>query len=871
MLNSRDLTRISVIALAMGLCSDRASAIQAGDRDLSSDGIWARYELEGRVAAEPEPWVRPDAFRLFSLNDGPVTALLAQADPEDGRPVGGDASRITIPMPDGSFARFRFWESSVMAPALAARYPQIKTYAGQGIDDPAATVHFDRTPAGFHAQILSPTGAVYVDPYWRGDTTVHASYFKHDYQKPGAFACLFENEDQPQAGTVAAVAAPSGDTLRTYRLACAATGEYTQFHGGTVAAGLAAVVTTINRVTGIYEVELAIRMQLVANNDQLIFTDGATDPYSNSDGFSMLGQNQATITSVIGSAGYDIGHVFSTGGGGVAVLGVVCSNSSKARGVTGLPSPIGDPFAVDFVAHEMGHQFRGNHTFNGVNQNCSGGNRNGSTAYEPGSGSTIQAYAGICGVDDLQPHSDPYFHAESFDEMRSFVSGFGGSCATITQTGNDPPIVDAGPDVTIPRNTPFLLTATANDLNGDALTYCWEERDLGPAVPLSAPDDGQIPLFRSLLPTTNPARSFPRMESIVSGMLTADEKLPVKARDFIFRATVRDNRAGGGGVDWDERVITVDEGSGPFRVSVEDGPGGDPLLRTVTWTVAGTDVAPVNTTHVNIVMSTDNGATFPLELEGNTLNDGSEVITLPGGQELGLIKVEAVGNVFFGIAGVCAPPSPVDPGPNAFSRNRYITFTAPPSGPSQAVRITFLDLPAPFDALNGTTRWVAAPTDVSERPGKDDATPPTFKAATLDCDPVFADWGTLGSVHVSDPNIVPGGTYDVQIVDLGCDPTAEASFSAPLRLEMSRWGDAVGAFDKATGMWTAPDNRIDVAFDVVGTLDKFAARPNAPAKSRVDFEPATPDRKITIIDVTSALDAFSGRRYPFSPDRSACP
>lgn len=625
---------------------------------------WQLVDEPSLGAKQNDRIITPRAYSVFGVDAGLLAATLRTAPLEFTAAAREGAPHVmTLPMPDGSVQRFAIQESPVMEEALAARYPQIDTYIAQGIDDRAATVRLDLTPLGFHAQILSPNGAVYVDPIYRGDTTHYISYYKRDYVKAGDdFVCLVDEvrDTASKTGAPTAPAATIGQTLRTYRLALACTGEYSvavcNINGvsQTVDNTFAAMTTSVNRVVGVYESELAIRMVLVANDTSLVYLNGATDPYTNSSGSTMLSQNQSTCDSVIGSGNYDIGHVFSTGGGGIAGLGVVCRNGNKANGVTGLSQPVGDGFDIDYVAHEMGHQFGANHTFNSNTGSCGGGNRSASHAYEVGSGSTIMAYAGICGAGDLQPHSDPYFHGTSFDEIVQYTNvGAGNNCPVQTSTGNNEPTASAGAAYSIPINTPFELTAlNGSDPNSDALTYCWEEFDLGPAGN-STTDNGSSPILRSFNPSSSPTRVFPKISSLISNTSPYGEVLPTTTRTMTYRCTYRDNKAGGGGVSFNSTTVSSSTAAGPFQVTAPNTAttfaGGS--VQTVTWNVANTTAAPVSTANVTIYLSLDGGNTFPIVLLANTPNDGSQAVTIPNAPTTqARIKVKGAGNIFFDIS-----------------------------------------------------------------------------------------------------------------------------------------------------------------------------------------------------------------------------
>ena len=621
---------------------------------------------ENAIPNKGQPSIVPQKFRLVATDLGALSSVLATAPLERSADAAQRQVIVALPLPNGGVGRFSIVASPIMAPELAATFPAITTYSGQGLDDPTATVRLDRTPTGFHALILSNGDPIFIDPYSPQNLQHYISYFRRDYRasEDDLFDRLNEQviENTSPRPETQNPQRPSGAILRTYRLAMAATGEYTAFHGGTVAGGQAAIVTSVNRVNAVYEREVAVRMILVANNNLLVYTNGNTDPYTNDNGFAMLDENQTTIDAVIGSANYDIGHVFSTGGGGVAQLGVVCNNSAKAEGVTGRSQPIGDPFDIDYVAHEIGHQFDALHTFNSTTNNCGGGNRSPSAAYEPGSGSTVMAYAGICGADDLQPNSDAYFHSKSYEEITNFITlGGGNSCAAQSATGNTPPTVDAGATYIIPAQTPFTLTGIGNDADGDAITYNWEEYDLGAASPPNT-DNGNRPIFRSFNASSSPSRTFPKLSDILTNTSTFGELLPTTNRTLNFRLTVRDNRAGGGGVAVDTTALTVTNTAGPFRVFVPNSAvtwsGGSNYA--VQWDKANTDLAPINCATVNILFSSDGGLTFPTTLATSQQNDGIHVITIPNiNTSLGRIKVGCATNIFFDISNANLTINPI--------------------------------------------------------------------------------------------------------------------------------------------------------------------------------------------------------------------
>ena len=599
----------------------------------------------------------PQEFKLFTLNPVELNSLLATAPQRFTTPSN---AIIEFPTNNGEIQKFRVYEASVLDALLQAQYPTIRSYTAQGIDDPSAIARFSYSDSGLNVMISSANyGTIYIDPYTK-DLNQYISYATNSLPEDSrSFECLVQDTLQDEV-VLSPLNADDGK-LRTYRLALACTGEYAQYHlnnqgipsSATDEVKKAAVLTAMNtamtRINGVFEKEVALTMVIIANNTEIIFLNAGSDPYTNNNGGAMLGQNQSTINSIIGTANYDIGHVFSTGGGGIASLGSVCG-SVKAQGVTGLPQPIGDDFYINYVAHEMGHQFRANHT---QNNSC---NRNNATSMEPGSASTIMGYAGICSP-NVQSDSDAYFHAISIQEMWGFISILGGSaCPVETNTGNAPPTADAGLDFTIPRTTPFILKGIATDPDTeDVLSHNWEQ--MNPQIGTMPPQNTSAfgPMFRSENSLISPNRYMPKLSTVLNGQTqTTWEVVPSVSRTMKFRYTVRDNVAGGSSSASDDTVITVDGDSGPFVVTSQNtsttwSPQSN---ETITWDVAGTDVAPVDSPNVDILFSTNGGQTYDVVIAEDIPNNGSAAISAPNlNTTSGRFMIISSNNIFYDING----------------------------------------------------------------------------------------------------------------------------------------------------------------------------------------------------------------------------
>ncbi len=659
-----------ILALLVLVCTFKVNA----------QGPWQKTNLTDE---RNEPSIAYLAhYLVYKLDEDALKKELLElsTDPKNGK-------AIKLPTPDGNIKTFIAWQTPMMPASLAEKFPEIKTFTAVALGDERITAKLDLNTFGFHAMIFNGDNTSLIDPYDKNNTGYYIVHYTRD-EMPTARRmppCLVgsgapNHSSAHKTSRSTAERTSNGTILRTYRLALSANTQYSKAVTGhtnpTTAEVLSEMTKTMNRINGVYERELSVSMSFIANEDQIIWTEATGGPngndpfYSiNADASSCNGVNQTVCDSRIGNDNYDIGHVFTTGAGGYSQVGVVCLSTEKAQSSTGQPVPYGDGFDIDYVAHEMGHEFGADHTFNGSTLNC-GGNINLSTAYEPGSGSTIMAYAGICGdtTDNISLHSDAYFHAASLLQIQDFITnGTGSLCPLKTPTNNKPTALSHFTrSYTIPAHTPFELTGpvATDSVSSSAVTYCWEQWNLG--------DYGQKftdkytvygPLFRSYTPVTFAQRVFPRNEMVLAGK-TSDagqknamgEKLPDVSRYLTFRMTVRNIYQGKGCFVFPDDSIFINAVNTQTAFSVTSQAAQGLIYKggstqNITWNVAHTNELPLNTASVDIYMSADGGNTWPYHI-GNYINNGSAFVTLPNPDTTitaARIKVKGSDNIFFNV------------------------------------------------------------------------------------------------------------------------------------------------------------------------------------------------------------------------------
>lgn len=682
-----------------------ASPVLAQQAESSRAMVSLVTEREGlaweaaRGVAQDEWFVQPRRAQHAIVDRAALEAALAAA-PDVSAPRDTWA-RVQLPLPDGTARWFAVARNPIMEPALAAKFPQLLAFAGVCEDEPNITAWFELTNHGLRAAIRGhDEGFAYIDPVRAGSREHVMAYWLSDAStKAWDWHCATAHSGTDVAGSIPddenGFSTRGSHTLRQYRIAMACTGEYGAYQSQVLgnapnaADAMSAIVTVVNRSNATFEPDMGVRFVLIATNDQLAFFDAATDPYptvscdtpSSDCSFTIFNVNQGIIDGIVGNAAYDVGHVVTRLPGGVASLQSVCANSRKARGVSGIPrGGENEPVSALVVIHELGHQFGANHSYNGLLGRC-GPNWAGSTAREPGGGSTQMSYPGACPVgggltgDNLVVYNDPYFHTGPLLEMRSFVST-GTPCAQIIDTSNTLPFI-AGLSPTglsIPPATPFVLTAIISDANGGQ-TFTWDQMDNGPQQTIEGPssiDNGASPLFRSLPPIASATRVFPSWQSIFAGSDNRGERYArVSGSQRSFRITVRDNVPGGAG-----SVSSV-----PVRVRIADTqpfvvarPGGEIVRRAsdgsatlvVSWS-PGTFDGIAGTTLGDVLLTVDEGLSWQLIAESVPLAPGSATITVPstvqGTSNSARVQVRPIGSLFFNVSagfGLLPPCNSID-------------------------------------------------------------------------------------------------------------------------------------------------------------------------------------------------------------------
>jgi len=629
--------------------------------NLYADDTTSMWQDQAKTYAKPAQTASsntPNNARWLSLNTQAMQHTLIAHEPlleqTTVQEKSSTARSIELPLPNGENIHLTLTQTNVLPPQLASRYPMIKTYKVAQPSGRIMSGRVDFTYQGFHAMLVTYDGqTIFIDPEHKGTTNTYLSYRKSDQPHEGSFQCNTpEHHHHPISPfqNRASIAARSAGGMMEYRIAVAATAEYTQRHGGRIESALSAITTTISRINQVYEKSFGVRLSLVENNDKIIYTDANTDPYSNFHIDLMLEENQQNLDKVIGSDYYDIGHVFGTSGGGLAYIGSLCKSDRKAMGASGVNSPYGDGFSIDYVAHELGHQFGATHTFNSNQGVCTAASRTNRTAFEPGSGSSIMSYAGGCGSDNLQLGADAMFHSGNIEQVNNTIlSNNTRNCGVERALDNQPPVVFAGNSHTIPAHTPFELTAIATDANLDPLSYSWEQRDAGTSSTLNT-DTGDNPLFRILPPVSSPSRSFPSMKTLLGTDYIKGETLPQTQRTLLFQVAVYDGQHA---PSMDQVKLSVINTGSAFSLNKPQTAYAQGSNISITWNPAGTAQAPINCHAVDLQLSIDAGQNFSYLLASGLVNDGIATVHIPNtipDTAKARFKLSCANNIFFTIS-----------------------------------------------------------------------------------------------------------------------------------------------------------------------------------------------------------------------------
>lgn len=602
-------------------------------------------------------------FSVHSLNIESLSDYLLAA-PLENLTKKTNGLELEIPLPNGETELFQIYESPVLAPQIAAQHPEIKTFAGKGIQHNGYKIRFSITPDGFSAIIIGVNSDAILFEKVRSTSkkNLYKSYFSSDAIMPkdrkaragSSSRCSTISPKQSSFGKISGnntdnnfvTNFSNGTELKHFKLAIAATAEFTASHGGSKAAALGVIAGYVNEINAIYQSELGITFTLVSGTN-VIYTDAGTDPYTATDQGKMLDENQANLDNVIGSANYDIGHVFGDGGassgGGVAVSPSACISETKAQGASDLgnEADFAHVFNLQVITHEMGHQFSMSHSYNSNIPVCT--TRELTTSVEPGAGATLMSYGFTCDGDDYSNELNgtgqrigPFlnFHVTSLTQAINYINT-SATCYTKPVTGTNiiPVITLPVTSYTIPKSTPFSLTATASDGNNDPLTYSWEGTNVSKIAnnvdltPQILGSDTSAPFFRSYPPIATGTRTYPLLSAILNGSNKAKgDKLPSITTITTHTLSVRDNN---GGVASKDVIVNIAD-SGPFLIT-NDPTGNHTGASTMTieWSVNGTTAAPVNCTFVDVLLSTDGGLTFPMVLASDVTNSGSADVTLP--------------------------------------------------------------------------------------------------------------------------------------------------------------------------------------------------------------------------------------------------